>query len=153
MPARCFAVLAGEDASVHVGHAATRSDNAHALAIHINQTRNINSRPRVGKGEFEPGIGDLAIDHGGIRVDSAAGTAGTFGEGQCSGAAAGSGGSDEGRHIVDPRAGRAPASDDNVLTRLIGEIGSVVTISTNPDVGSPGERVESVEGSKRFESA
>ena len=153
MPARCFAVLAGEDAGIHVGHAPTGCDHGHAFAVHVDQARNIDCRPWVSKGELEPGVGDLAVDHGGVWVDGSAGTAGTFGERQGSGAAVGCGGSDERRDSIDPRASRSPASDDEVLTGFIGEIGGVVTVSTNPNVGCPAESIESVEGSERLEDA
>ena len=152
MPAGSFAVLAGENAGVHVGHAVGSYDS-HFLSVHVDQTRHINSRPRVGKGEFEPGVGDLAVDHSGVGVDSAAGTTSTLGEGQDGRAVGRHRGGDKRCNSVDPRACWPPTAEDDILIRLVGELVGVVTIGANPDVGGFAERVEARKGTERAEDA
>lgn len=124
----------------HVRNAALSLDG-NVVTIHVDLTGNIESAVLTIEGEFTPGVGDLTVDELGVGVDGRETTANTGSEGDIEDGTVGEGLGDQRLGDVDPAGGRAPENEFNVLTTIVDELASVVTILTDPGLAAGIARV------------
>ena len=130
-PAACGAACAFEDAGIHVRRAGW-ADDLHAATLHVHLTADVDNT--VGsEGVFTPRLRHLAVDEGGIRVESRPGARSARGEGNGTALARSYGDSDERLNGVDPGAGGAPDDENGVISGVVGEFVCERAIIAQPD--------------------
>lgn len=117
------------------GHVADArgTDNAHGMATHVDLPRDINDTP-LAKSELAPGVGSLAVDELGVRVDGRPGARCAVCKRDPNRLSSRNGSSDRGLDGIDPGACNAPDHKDQIFTRLVDELVLVRTIVTEPRV-------------------
>ena len=102
------------------------------MAGHVWLARDVDDALGRG-GVLAPRVADLAVEHGGVRVDGGEGAALAAGHRDGRRLAWGQGDGDQGWHGVDPAAHGAPLDEDQVLAGVVGHFVGVGAIGTDPD--------------------